>query len=209
MSYYPILLELSGAPCLIAGGGALGLRKAKTLLDCGAEVTVADPDPCSELADLPITLLRRKASPEDVEGMLLVVDATGSEEARRMLSRACKEKQILFNSACGGEKGTAVFPAVAQRGRTVLAVSSQGASPLVSAYLRDTLATRIPEGIDAILDAMAAIRPRARAEFADQQSRGDFLHRCLQRMLDLARPLYEGELEAVLRGMKEKTDEFL
>ena len=203
MSYYPILLELSGAPCLIAGGGSLGLRKARTLLGCDAAVTVADPEPCPELETLPVTLLRRKVSPEDVEGMLLVVDATGSEEARQTLAAACRERHIPFTSACGGEEGTAVFPAVARRGRTVLAVSSLGASPLISTRLRDALASQLPEGLDDILDAMASLRPRARAEFPERQQRSGFLRRCLEEMLALDRPLSEGELDAILREMKE------
>ena len=43
MSYFPLLLELSGAPCLVAGGGALGAHKAGLLLDSGADVTVVYP----------------------------------------------------------------------------------------------------------------------------------------------------------------------
>ena len=203
MSFFPILLELSGAPCLVAGGGALGLRKIKTLLDCGAAVTVAEPDPGPALEGLPVTLLRRKACPEDVEGKLLVVDATGSEEARRMLSAACRERRVPFNSACSTEDGSAVFPAVFRRGRTVLAVSTLGASPIVSTHLRDALAEQLPEGMDAILDAMAALRPRSRAEFTDQKLRSDFLHRCLGEMLALSRPLNEGELDSIIREMEE------
>ena len=33
MAFYPILIELQGAPCLVAGGGALALHKAKLLLE--------------------------------------------------------------------------------------------------------------------------------------------------------------------------------
>ena len=41
MSFFPILLDLDGLPCLVAGGGRLGLHKAKLLLESGAD-TVSD-----------------------------------------------------------------------------------------------------------------------------------------------------------------------
>ena len=43
MAYFPILLDLDGLPCLVAGGGRLGLHKAKLLLEHGADVTVVAP----------------------------------------------------------------------------------------------------------------------------------------------------------------------
>ena len=92
MSYFPLLLELSGAPCLVAGGGALGAHKAGLLLDSGADVTVVAPEVCPELAALPVKLLRRNVEAGDVEGMALVVDATGDAAARELLSAACRAR---------------------------------------------------------------------------------------------------------------------
>ena len=43
MSYFPMFIELKDKPCLIAGGGKVALRKAETLLDFGARVTVVAP----------------------------------------------------------------------------------------------------------------------------------------------------------------------
>ena len=157
MSYFPLLLELSGAPCLVAGGGALGAHKARLLLDSGADVTVVAPAVCPELAALPVKLIRRCVEAGDAEGMALVVDATGDAEARALLSAACRARHIPFNSACCAEDGNVIFPAVYRQGRTVLAVSSLGASPMASVGVRDALAAHVPERMDEILDAMAAM----------------------------------------------------
>ena len=204
MAYFPLLLDLAGAPCLVAGGGRLGLHKAKLLLESGAAVTVAAPEVCPELAALPVTLLRRAVTAEDVRGMALVVDATGDAAAERLLSDACRAQHIFFNSACSVDDGSAIFPAVHRQGRTVLAVSSLGASPLASVRVRDTLAASLPEQMDDILDAMAALRARARAAFALQSERRDFLRRCLDAMLALGRPLCEAEVEAMIQKENEE-----
>ena len=35
MAYFPMFVELEGRPCLIVGGGAVALRKARKLLPYG------------------------------------------------------------------------------------------------------------------------------------------------------------------------------
>ena len=203
MSYFPILLDLNGLPCLVAGGGRLGLHKAKLLLESGADVTVAAPEVCPELAALPVRLLCRAVAAQDVAGMCLVVDATGDETAQRLLSDACRAKHIPFNSACRVDDGSAIFPAVYRQGRTVLAVSTLGASPIASARVRDALAAHVPGRMDEILDAMAALRPVSRAAFPEQTQRRDFLRRCLDEMLALSRPLTEAEIGTITEEIKE------
>ena len=206
MSFFPILLDFDGLPCLVAGGGRLGLHKAKLLLEQGADVTVIAPEVCQELAALPVQCLRRTVTAEDVAHHSLVVDATGDPAAQRLLSEACRARRIPFNSACRVDDGSAIFPAVHRQGRTVLAVSTLGASPIVSTHLRDALATHVPEGMDAILDTMAALRPRSREAFEDQSQRREFLRRCLDEMLSLARPLTEAETDELIQEIKENKE---
>ena len=40
---YPVMLDLTGRPCLIVGGGAVAERKVEGLLAVGARVTVVSP----------------------------------------------------------------------------------------------------------------------------------------------------------------------
>ncbi len=197
MSFYPILIDWQGQPCLIAGGGILALHKAELLVRQGAEVTVVAPQVCEEILSLPVTSLLRRVTAEDVAGKALVIDATGSEEAQKLLSCACRQQKVPFNSACKVDDGTAIFPAVHRQGRTVVAVSSLGASPAASAKLRDKLAKKVPEEMDAILDRMAQLRPLSREWFETQQDRKVFLHRCLDAMLASGKPLTDEEIRTV------------
>ncbi len=54
MAFFPILIELEGVPCLVAGGGPLALHKAKLLLAHRAAVRVVAPEICPELEALPV-----------------------------------------------------------------------------------------------------------------------------------------------------------
>ena len=203
MAFYPLLIDWQGVPCLVAGGGAIARHKAELLCAHGAAVTVVAPEVCPEILALPVSVCRRPVTAEDAAGQFLVIDATGDAEAERLLSEACRERNIPFNSACRVDDGTAVFPAVRRKGRTVLAVSTLGASPAASARLGDELASHVPEEMDGILDVMASLRPLSREWFADQPQRKQFLHRCLDAMLAEGRPLRPEEIERLRHGDKE------
>jgi len=208
VSFYPILLDWQGVPCLIAGGGAIALHKAELLCAHGADVTVVAPAVCPELPALPVAIHRRSVTAEEVIGKRLVIDATGDEGAEELLRRACRAYGIPFNSACRVGDGTAVFPAVHETGRTMVAVSTLGASPAACTRLRDELAAHLPEEMDEILDGMEALRPLSRQWFDDQPVRKRFLHRCLDEMLKNGRPLAPEETEVLRQEIiKEKTTE--
>ena len=98
MSFYPILLDWQGVPCLIAGGGAIALHKAELLCAQGAQVTVIAPEICQPLLALPVTVHQRRVAAEDVAGHSLVVDATGDEAAEQLLkelSLSARSEKLL------------------------------------------------------------------------------------------------------------------
>ena len=203
MAFFPVFLEWEDVPCLIAGGGPVALHKAELLCSQGADVTVVAPTICSELLALPVRVYLRKVTKEDVSGKCLVVDATGDADTAMLLQTVCREQHIPFNSASRAEGGTVVFPAVYQEGRTMLAVSSLGASPAASALLRDLLAEHIPACMDEILDAMAELRTFSRETFDTQPARSQFLHRCLNEMMRQQRALRLEEVLQTQQGMDE------
>ena len=207
MAFFPILIDLQGAPCLVAGGGALALHKVRLLLEQGAAVCVVAPEICPELAELPVELRRRKVTAEDAAGMCLVVDATGDAEAEAALAPMCRSAHIPYNCAGHGAACTAIFPAVHRQGHVTLAVSSLGASPAASAWLRDALAAYVPEEMDAILEEMECLRGFSREHLSEQPIRRRFLHRCLDAMLAQKAPLHPGQREELLADFSNETSE--
>ena len=202
MSFFPVLIELVNEPCLIAGGGAIALHKAEVLLREGADVTVIAPEVCKELEALPLKIERRCVTEEDAKDRILVVDASGSKEAEELLSRACKEHHTPYICSGHGEACTAIFPAIFRKGRTTVAVSSLGASPPASAWLRDELAGYVPENMDLILERMAEIRVLAKKNIDTQEKRKEFFHRCLSKMLESGEIMGEKETEEVLEAYR-------
>ena len=208
MAFLPILIDLEGMPCLVAGGGAIALHKVQKLLEHGAEVTVVAPTICSEIAELPVKAVLRKAEAEDCRDKVLVADATGDSGAEEMLSEACSQLHIPFICAGRGELCTAMLPAVYSSGRTVVAVSSRGASPAASAWLRDYLAETVPDNMDGILDSMAQVRAVAKKEIGSQPVRKAFMKSCLDKMINAGDTISDEEIYRILEEYrKEDVDE--
>ena len=203
MAFYPILIDWQDMPVLIVGGGEIALHKAELLSGYGADVTVMSSSFCEGLKALPVHLVNRRLTTgeaaEEAAGKALVVDATGNPQAEEILSVYCRNHGIPYNCAGHGDACTAIFSAVYAKGRTMISVSSKGASPIASAWLRDRLAGEIPDRLDEILDAMADLRPASRRFFEKQAVRSAFLHRCFDRMMTENRPLTEEEIEEVRR----------
>ena len=206
MAMYPVLIDWKDIPCLIAGGGRIALHKAEILCAQGANVTVIAPDICPEILTMPVNVIHRKVVAEDAEGKFLVVDATDDPAAEKLLSAFCRDRHIPFNSACRGEDCSAVFPAVYRRGKTVLAVSSLGASPAASAWLRDSLAGCIPTRMDEILDDLALLRQKSREWFPEQSVRRRFLYSCMNAMLNHDQALLPEEIDTLRKSVEQETE---
>ena len=52
MDYLPLFTRVSGAHCIVVGGGTVALRKAGALVRAGARVTAVAPEVCDELKAL-------------------------------------------------------------------------------------------------------------------------------------------------------------
>src|SRR5687767_15713934 len=81
---YIACLILTGRPCLVVGGGDIGLEKVEGLLACDAAVSLVAPDAMPALAELAeegsIRWERREYRPEDLEGVFMVIAATNDTD---------------------------------------------------------------------------------------------------------------------------------
>jgi len=162
---FPINLNLAGRPVLLVGGGRIALRKAQQLLACGADLTVLAPDIVDDFLDMGVTLLQRRYEEGDVRGFRLVVTATGCVDVDQLIFDECEALGIWVNSADDPDRCTFTLPAVHRQGSVMVTVSTGGASPALSSYLRAWIADLIgPEYAD-IAAELAARR-------ADVHSRG-------------------------------------
>ena len=139
MAFYPIFLDLSGKPVLVAGAGKVGLRKIKGLLEAGARVTVVAPRAEAELESLPVTWQRRRFRNSDLRGAVLAFAATDDRKANHAVAAEAKRLGIPVNVADALSECDFLVPARVRKGNLQIAVSAGGRSPRLAAELRRKL----------------------------------------------------------------------
>jgi precorrin-2 dehydrogenase / sirohydrochlorin ferrochelatase len=136
MVYYPLFLELSEKPVLVAGAGNVALRKVRGLLEAGARVTVVAPEGHPEMESLPVRRLRRRVRKADLAGCVLVFAATDDRRVNRNLALEARRLGIPVNVADSPEECDFIVPARIRHGGLQVAVSTGGRSPKLAVKLR-------------------------------------------------------------------------
>lgn len=142
---YPIMLDLTGVPVLVVGGGRIALRKIEGLLAAGADVTAVAPLVVAAIHALPLHVVVRDYEPGDLDGMRLVITATDDPAVNASLAAEATRRGIWVNSADDPANCTFILPAVARDGSVTVAVSTGGASPALASHLRGEFQRRLGE----------------------------------------------------------------
>ena len=198
MAYFPLFVDLTGKTVLIAGGGPVAARKARTLLDYGPRLVLCAPEFVPELEALEgVELLRRPFSPALLEGVFLAVAAAGDRAVNRQIAELCRARAIPVDTADSAQESTFLFPALVRRGRLSVGISTGGASPAAAAWVRRAVETSLPPALEPILDWLADVRETVKGTLP-QPERRDAFDRLLSAALEAGRPLTGAETAHIL-----------
>lgn len=204
MNYYPVCLKITGKKCLVVGGGGVAARKVKTLMECGAQVTVvtlAADDAIARLAkEKAITLHLRPYGASDLEGVFLVIGATSDTELNFRISQDANRQNMLCNIADVPDACNFILPSVVQQGDLQIAVSTSGKSPAFAKHLRKELEQQFGAEYAAFLDLMGQIRRALLAqEHAPEAHKGLFEELIGAGLLDMIREKRTERIDALLK----------
>ena len=173
MHYYPIFLDIAERACLVVGGGKVGARKAKRLLEAGARVTVVSPEMDAALvALLPherLSLKRRTYRPEDMADIFLVIGATDDAGLNRQIKGDAQAAKSLCNVADRPELCDFILPAVVNQGDLAVAITTAGNSPALAKRLRRQLQSQFGPEYARLTAMLGAVRRRLLAEDHDPE----------------------------------------
>ncbi|MBB6099430.1 precorrin-2 dehydrogenase/sirohydrochlorin ferrochelatase [Deinobacterium chartae] len=161
---YPVFLDLRGALTLVVGGGNVGLRKARGLLEAGARVRAVSPEFAPEWNDLPTQHLERRARPfelQDLEGVRLAFACTDRDDVNGQVAAAARHNNVFCNHASDPEGGDLRLGATHRQGALTAAFSSGLELPLLAQALRDRFAATLPQGLERKLETWQARRAAA------------------------------------------------
>jgi len=203
MRYYPVNLDIKGRKCLVIGGGEVGTRKVKSLLECMASVTVVSPAASEKLLKLSgldmITLIKRSYVESDLEGMFLVICATDDEKLNRQVSRDAEKLNMLCNIADRPEACNFILPSVVKRGDLVISISTSGKSPAYAEKLRKDLEKQYGEEYGILIRMMGAIRSRLLREQHEPEAHKHIFEELIEKdLLNMIRDNDTGRINSVL-----------
>ncbi|MFC7058466.1 precorrin-2 dehydrogenase/sirohydrochlorin ferrochelatase family protein [Halovenus salina] len=184
----PLFHDVEGKRVLVVGGGSVARRRARRFVPA-AEVTVVAPEFVDGFAES-CDLVRRELPPEatretldevipgdGLDGTFLVVVATDDTAVNDAVAAAADEAGCLVNRA--DETGDVVVPSRIESAEISVALSTRGASPATTKYLRQELTPLIEEA-----DGMVQIQRTLRAELKETMSSQQERKRRLRAVLD-------------------------
>lgn len=142
---YPLMLDLAGRRAVIVGGGQVALRRARALLESGANVVVIAPQVLPELAALPVTVLARRYADGDLSAAWLAHAATGDPAVNEAVAAEAERSRVWCVRADDAAASPAWTPAVTRHGDVTVAVTA-GADPACSQALRSAISLALAAG---------------------------------------------------------------
>ena len=151
--FFPLFVNVENKEVLIVGGGKIGGRKAQTLREYGANVTVYSEKVTEEaiLADENIKVVNKNVSNDEAEirelvkKYFLVVAATDDMELNDRISHVCMSENILVNNVSSKTEMNAMFGAVVKNDEFQIGIGSYGKSCRRSKALKGKVQELIDE----------------------------------------------------------------
>ncbi len=136
---FPMLTDVEKRKTVIAGGGSVALRRARTLAKCGAEVHVVSPEFAEGFEEGPFILHRKRWESADGEGAFMIIAATGDRGLNRRIGEEAKEAGVPVSVADAAEECSFYFPSLVTEGEAAASVSAGALSPRLTRRLADRL----------------------------------------------------------------------
>ena len=173
---YPVFLDLTDRLVVVVGGGQVATERAAKLAAHGARVRVVSPALGEQLAamaaDGRVAEHRARAYARgDVDGAVLVVAATNDADVNRRVRDDARAAGAEVNVADDPEGSSAVIPALMREGDLAIAITTGGASPVVSRRIREDLQQRFGPGWAGLIALLAETRDELIAAHPDIASR--------------------------------------
>ncbi len=147
---YPIALpHLAGAKCVVVGGGTVGARKVKGLVDVGAAVTVVAGEISADLQCLvengTINWIARDFQKGDLVGAKLAFVATNVREVNAAVSAEAHALGILHSVADAPNEGDFYSMAMIRQKSSVIAIGTDGENPTHAKKTKQRIAQWLSE----------------------------------------------------------------
>lgn len=209
MMHYPAMLNLTGKNVVVVGGGRVATRKIKSLMTANAQVTVVSPSLSKELREFVdqkcIVWKEKKFEPKDIRGAFLVIAATNDPIVNDEVLKATNEYQLI-NVVDNPRKSNFIVPAVFQRGKLIMAVSTNGAFPNLAKQIKKELMKQFDDRYESYVSFLENSRHVVLNTISDEKQKQDILSKLLNpRFLQMSDMERENEFQQIMKKSRESS----
>ena len=190
--YYPIFLDIESRNVVIIGGGNVCARKAETMMNYGARVTVVSPEFTDEIEQWArvgvLQIQRKKYEENDLDGANIVIASTDDQNVNEQIAADCRLRRIPVNVVDVTPLCEFIVPAIIDKGSVTLAVSTGGKSPALARTLKEDLQRLIGPEYAEVNDVLGTLRDSAKRVLPTDVDRKHFFDGMIARgILDMLR----------------------
>ncbi|MGE0241950.1 MAG: siroheme synthase CysG [Parvibaculaceae bacterium] len=160
MRYFPLFLDLDNRKAVIVGGGEEALRKARLLLKTKADIRIVAPAIHDELQthlkDGRLTWAARRFTPALLDDAALVYSA--ADDLHEAVSAAARARGIPVNAVDDAALSTFITPSIVDRDPVVVAIGTEGTSPVLGMGLRSRIEALLPHALGSLAQAASQLR---------------------------------------------------
>lgn len=184
MELLPLFLNIRERDCLVVGGGQVAARKITLLQKAGGKVLVISPVACEEIINSAergeITFQQREFDDSDITSQAVIIAATDNADINQRVFDLAQKKNIPVNVVDNPQLSNFIVPSIIDRSPVQIAVSTGGASPVLSRLLRSRLESSIPSACGRLAGLVEEFRDAVKQRFTKIESRRHFWERILQ-----------------------------
>jgi precorrin-2 dehydrogenase/sirohydrochlorin ferrochelatase len=208
----PLLIDMNKRKVVIFGGGQVAERKA-ALFSRYARTTVISRSftpQLRECAGQGVSLIKTAGIFSDdeishyIQDAFIVIPATSDVKLNRRIADISHRHGCLVNSVDGLED--IAVPSVIERGEIIIALSTRGASPALSKFMRKKIEQTIPAEFESMARLQKEIRQRLKHHVPKQEDRSRILWNILEDrdIWETLKESYERALDIALNHISDE-----
>lgn len=179
---YPVMLNLASRKVLVVGGGEVATRKLSSLIDTGAciqVISLAFTDQIMRWAEEGKMELKEKSiEKEDIDGFFFIIAATHSPDINHRVAQWASSQQLI-NVVDKMEKGNVVIPSHIKRGDLSIAISTNGASPVLTKTIKRELSEKYDESFGEFVSFLKECREMIHSSSLEKEVKLQLLRECV------------------------------
>lgn len=178
MPLIPLMIDISNKKVFVIGGGNVAERRVDTLVDYAKDIHVISPTITENLKDMvqrsAIKWSEKLFEINDIQQADFIVVATNSASTNQCVLQH-KPSHAMINMAGAATSGDVVFPSILRRGKLTLSISTNGASPALTAQILAEFQQQFTSRYEVYVDFLYECRQRVKRSSLSSLEKQRFL----------------------------------